>query len=450
MAAKRYDGHDGGGRKRRGVSFGTLFMLVFSLAVVLACAWLLPRLSGGSADEIRMDAGKIVEALSASISLDRLSPQTVNPSAAEPTQGSLSFITAAPTVLPTRVPSSSLLLVMGGEVTINKAIRQSGYDSKTKTYDFSPILTDVRSLLRSADVALVPFQSQIAVSGSYTDLNAPQEALFALADAGVDVLLMGGATALQGGIAGLSDTIGAVKSAGMTPAGVFASADDARNTHMFSASGLKTALLRYTDALSTRSRNASSESERAYAVPLIDEDRIYQDIQAARLSGAQIVIVSLSWGKAGKTAPTDEQRELAQKIADYGADILIGSGAGAVQGAEIISGYTAERGKHDMLTVYSIGSMITSETGKAYTAGAVLRAQISYDADSQAVTFDEVGYIPTYLWKTSDGSKTVYRLVVSDGKIPDGMGGGTQKSMQAALEITEKAFEGSGIGRYAP
>jgi poly-gamma-glutamate capsule biosynthesis protein CapA/YwtB (metallophosphatase superfamily) len=453
MAARRTNGYGQRGGGRRGVSFGTVFMLALTLAVVLACVWLLPRLSGGSFSDIRLDAEKVVDALSTTIreSSAAAKVSTDSPqSTAVPSGSSISFATAAPTAAPTRVPSSSLLLVMGGEVTINKTIRQSAYDSKTKTYDFSPILTDVRSLLRSADLALLPYQSQVSLSGSYTDLNAPPDALTALADAGTDVLLIGGETALQSGMSTLADTIGAIKSAGMIPAGAFSSAQEAGSIVRVTASGLDVAILRYTDALSTRSKNASSEAERAYAVPLIDEDKIYQDVQTARLTGAQIIVVSLSWGNEGKSAPTDEQKELARRIADFGADILIGSGAGAMQGAEIISGYTAERGSHDMLCVYSVGSMITSETGKAYTAGAILRAQISYNGDSEQLVFDEIGYIPTYLWKTSDGSKTVYRLLVSDAKAPDDMKDGTKKSMQAALEITQKAFDGSGIERYAP
>ena len=74
--------------------------------------------------------------------------------------------------------------------------------------------------------------------------------------------------------------------------------------------------------------NKLSSASPGLIVPYIDKTVITRHIKAAK-DQADLVFVSMHWGldTAGSSFnnyPTDDQKELAQFIADLGADVIIG------------------------------------------------------------------------------------------------------------------------------
>ena len=158
-----------------------------------------------------------------------------------------------------------------------------------------------------------------------------------------------------------------------------------------------------------------SADDRAYAVGELELSVIQEEITAARNAGAQVVLVSLCWGKESATKPTNEQKELAQAIADAGADILLGVNPKAVQTVEIL---TADRGDgryHPVLCAYSLGSLLTSERQqRTNLAGVLLHATVEYDPATDTVAFDGLTYTPTYNWRTKENGVYRYRVYPSN------------------------------------
>ena len=89
----------------------------------------------------------------------------------------------------------------------------------------------------------------------------------------------------------------------------------------------------------------------------LDEDGLmaYQ-IQLAH-EQADAVIVSLHWGEEYSHCETEEQRELARRVADMGADLIIGGHPHVVQGAEML---TASDGRK-VFCAYSLGNFICAQ-----------------------------------------------------------------------------------------
>ena len=89
----------------------------------------------------------------------------------------------------------------------------------------------------------------------------------------------------------------------------------------------------------------------------LDMDALLSSV--AELRGkSDVLIVSLHWGVEYAGEPTPLQREQAQQLANAGVDVLWGHHPHVVQPAEWIE---AEDGSHHMLSLYSLGNLLTDQ-----------------------------------------------------------------------------------------
>jgi poly-gamma-glutamate capsule biosynthesis protein CapA/YwtB (metallophosphatase superfamily) len=85
-------------------------------------------------------------------------------------------------------------------------------------------------------------------------------------------------------------------------------------------------------------------------VAWLEEDKLLADVASARKEGkADLVIPFLHWGDEGEPEPTDDQRSLARKLIDAGADAVVGGHPHCTQGVEYYK---------DHLIVYSLGNFV--------------------------------------------------------------------------------------------
>ena len=322
-------------RKRRGISFGTLVMLLLTCVVCAGCFTILPRLQGNT--ELHVDATQVFSNLTLDGSMPELSlrdiPITVT--TREPTQAPATEIpTLQPEVqqllaTPTPAPAS-LTLTLGGNIYVDSAVRKSAYFSDADAYDFEEIMSLLAPEMQS-DLCIVPLENLIIPDAKVSSLIAPEEAISLLTVAGVDVVPIGFPKAYDQGMEGLSATLTALRGRGLTPVGAYASAEEAASPTLLDINGVQVAVLHYVDDVSSTGAKKLKNEDAAYALPVAEAETIAADIAGARSAGAQLVIVSLRWGSVGKTAPTKAQTELAQAIADSDADIIVGTGTKAVQ-----------------------------------------------------------------------------------------------------------------------
>ena len=102
-----------------------------------------------------------------------------------------------------------------------------------------------------------------------------------------------------------------------------------------------------------------------------ETDKLQQQIQLAD-SQADLVIVSNHWGVEGSHSVIDAQRTLAQQEADWGANVIIGTGPHVVQTAEWL---TAADGR-PVFVAYSLGNFISAQAAANTMIGAVLEFDI--------------------------------------------------------------------------
>ena len=399
-------------RRRRGLSFGSVVMLIVTAAVLAGFGALLPRFSGGSFDQ---NAAQLAVALDQTIvnfssNLSSIAAQNeTNPPA--PFWATATPVPTA-TPAPTAVPKVSFRLCATGMLQWSGSIQKSVQTDEG--YQYADVLTPLLSQL-NADVTVATLRNSMIASEKISDGNADASLAAALFQSGFRALNLGHLNTLDYGLDGLWRTQSALTDAGILPFGAYPSAQRRSSLTLTNANGVKLALLSYQSGVSSEGRKAVSADDRAYAVGELELSVMQEEIAAVRKAGAQVVLVSLCWGKEGATKPTNDQKEMAQALADAGVDILLGINPKAVQTVEFL---TADRGDgryHPVLCAYSLGSLLTSDRQqRSNLAGVLLHATVEYDPATDTVAFDGLTYTPTYNWRTKENGAYRYRVYPSN------------------------------------
>ena len=439
-------------RHQGGVSLGTIVMLTFTALVLVSFAAILPTFTGNQ--DIRIDAGKLAVAMDESLSQlaastgEMLQSQNVSLPLAVPlptTQTVTAMSTAVVTATPVPVtppPRLSFSLCATGSIILNSSVQKALTDGGE--YEFG-ILTDQISGALAADLSIATFENSVIGDAKLSNTNMPAEMLAPFAQAGINALNLGHRDALNSGLDGLKATLDSIRTAGFLPFGL--STFEGAPQTMLHLNGITVAVLSYQDKLSSTGRKQTSEAERAFLFKVPELQTIADDIASVRAAGAQVVVVSLCWGKDGADKPTDDQRKLAQGIADAGADIILGSGTGVLQPVQLLSADRGDQKYHPVLCAYSLGNLMTHDREKRVNLATILlKTSVVYDQVTGCVAFDNLTYTPTYAWRGKDDGRTLYRILLNNGgPLPSFVDANQQGVMERCYKLVTGVMADTGI-----
>ena len=439
-------------RKHRGISLGTITMLTLTALVLLGFFALLPSFTGQA--DIRLNAAELVVAIDQSFSqlastttqlLEHRPQTTALPPSSLATSAPASYApqaTEAP--VPTVPPKRSFSLCAAGNIEWNSSVRKTL--TIDNAYQFG-ILTDQITGELSADLSIATLEHTLCPSEKLTDVNMPPEMLTPLKSAGVNTVILGHENILNAGCEGLKETAAAVRSAGLTPIGAYASPQERSTLSLMNLNGVSVAVLHYLDEVSQTGRRQASENEIVSSVAVLDPAVVQQDIAAAKQAGAQVVVLSLRWGKSGASSPTDAQIEQAQAWADAGADIILGTGTGVLQPVKVLRANRADGKYHPVLCAYSLGNLFSHDRESRTTlASILLKANVVYDSANDTVAFENLSYTPTYAWRGKEGSRTLVRVLLNDNLHYPAFVNKDQKGiMERCYKLVDEAMKDTGI-----
>lgn len=433
--------------RRRRVSMGTVVMLTLSCLVLVGFFSLLPRLTG--IQDVRVNAAEIAVAFDESISQIASVRQNIMQNSSEPI--SVPFAsrdadapTPSPVITPTLAPKLSFTLCASGSLKFNGAVQKALSDENG--YQFDILLEELEAALDS-DLTIATFEDGVIPSAKLTDFNQPLDVLTALKGAGIDALSLGHYAVLDGGMSGLVETKQSLESAGILPYGAYTSADERNTPLVTQVNGLSVALLSYQSDLSSTGKKRTTPEEQSYAVANLQLPVVQADIAKAKEMGAQLVIVSLCWGRTNASAPTDTQLEMAQGIADAGADIILGTHSEAVQSVRILTANRGDDQYHPVLCAYSLGNLFThNREQRTSLAGILIRVKVEYDTATGLVAFDDLAYTPTYCWRGKENGVHKYRVLPSSAtQKPDYVDKDQAAVMERCLDIINTVMADSGF-----
>ncbi len=164
--------------------------------------------------------------------------------------------------------------------------------------------------------------------------------------------------------------------------------------------GKTVAFLSYTENTNGYSLPDNSELEIIYTS---QEDLIQQQIAAAK-EIADVVVVTCHWGAEDTFNVTDGVKALAQKIIDWGGDVIIGTHSHVGQTMEYLTRPDGTQG----FVFYSLGNFISAQTDNMNLIGELADFNIVAKADG-SVTIEDVKVSPV-ITQFDDGRESNLRL----------------------------------------
>jgi hypothetical protein len=301
-------------------------------------------------------------------------------------------------------------------------------------YDFGPMWDRVRHLIAGVDLAVCHLETPIAPPGealsTYPLYGVPAEVITGIAGAGFDHCSTASNHTFDRGVAGLVHTVDVLEDHGLTQSGMARTPAEIR-PRIRTVNGIDVALLSYTEHYNGLRPPAGEEWRSA----LIDPDRILADADAATVAGAEVVVVSLHWGVEGSSAPTAEQRAIADRLARTGSiDLIVGHHAHVLQPIEKIGSTWVAYGLGNVLSNLPVSDRWPAASQDA----GILRVMLSVDHRGRVRVERPVLY-PTWVDKDAGW---VIRPVLDDLVDPD-TGVGLRARLEGSLARTRAVIAAS-------
>lgn len=285
-----------------------------------------------------------------------------------------------------------ITFVAAGDNLIHPNIYQDAQNRGTaeKEYDFLPMYTDVADIIAEADFAFINQETLMAGESygysGYPTFNSPQQLGYDLITLGFDIVGLANNHMLDRGDSGLYDNVQFWNTLPVTTIG--ASVGEAEPAFL-EKDGVTIGMLSYTYG----TNGIGQKADAMVKVPYIDKDRILSDLTALAEREPDITIVSMHWGIENVTTPSDEQRELAQMLADAGVDVILGHHPHCLQPIEWLTGQDGNR----TLCIYSLGNLLSGMARPINQVGGFLSFSIVSDGEG-GLMIDNVSFQPTVFY----------------------------------------------------
>ena len=260
-------------------------------------------------------------------------------------------------------------------------------------YDFTAMFKPVKELLSSPDYTIANQESIAAGSdlglSSYPTFNSPYEISDTLKDVGIDLVTLANNHSLDKGEKGILRAIDYYNKIGMPYVGINKSENDRNRDRIANINGIKIGFLSYTYG----TNGIPIPDGKNYLVNYLDDQLIKEDIKNLR-NKVDIILINAHWGLEYQREPSEEQRRLANLMAEAGADIIIGHHPHVLQPIEWI-----DKNKHRTLVVYSLGNFISAQKNEYKDIGGIVKVSISkeWSSNGTITTVDDVSFTPTYV-----------------------------------------------------
>ena len=309
-----------------------------------------------------------------------------------------------------------------GDIIIHEPLFDTAYDAKAKTFDFSPYFALISDSLAKADYTVGNVDGPMGGKGSrgykfYPQFNTPPHLLHALKSGGIDMLTLANNHALDTFFDGLKREINNVEKVGIDHIGAYRTQKEYDTPKVVDIKGIKVGFTNYT--VSTNNLENSSDPEATeYGLRTTRNSSPKKDIAALRKAGAEFVVVYMHWGEEYVRDVTNSQKDLAKKLVQAGADMIIGGHPHVVQTIDTVSAKDESGNQRSALVVYSMGNFLCDQRARYKDSGIIFEFTL-VDDGSGVVTATSPRYIPVYVWRIKAGSGFDYRVVACGNVIED-------------------------------
>ena len=288
---------------------------------------------------------------------------------------------------------TSISIASVGDLLIHSRVYDDA-EQADGSYNFLPMFEEVQAYLKEPTITMANQETimggkEIGLS-TYPQFNSPFELGDNLKELGVDIVTMANNHTLDRGEIAIQNAIGYYDKIGMLYTGSFKDEEDQKQIRVIEEEGIRVSFLSYTYG----TNGIPVPEGKDYLVNLIDKELMEREIkEAEQLS--DIIVVSLHFGNEYERLPNNEQRSLAQFVADLGVDVVIGHHPHVLQPVDWVEGKEGNQ----MLIAYSLGNFLSGQDKLYRQIGGIFNFEVTKTTDRKGDTFEvhSPSMLPTFV-----------------------------------------------------
>lgn len=273
--------------------------------------------------------------------------------------------------IPSPAPPQTVTLMAVGDDLIHNTIYWSA-EQEDGSYDFTPIYEEISKITAAYDLACINQETILvndpALYANYPAFGTPVQVGDALVQAGFDVVTCATNHCYDKLDTGILDTTAFWREnyPEVTLLGIHDSQQDADTLRVVEKNGIRIAMLNYTYGLNY------GAPQKKYMIDTLLADKVTSDLEQAE-RGADFTIVFAHWGEEGQFTENQFQRDWAQRMADSGADLIIGAHPHVVQPLKTV---TASDGRQ-VPVFYSLGNFVSHQLDASQMLGGMASVELT-------------------------------------------------------------------------
>ncbi|MCI6626799.1 MAG: CapA family protein [Tenericutes bacterium] len=283
------------------------------------------------------------------------------------------------------VKERSITFTLAGNVLLNA---EMWYDTASDgQYNFEYVFEDINNIMKKSNVN---FYTQQGILGgkdlgltSYTNFNTPYDTATELTKVGFNTISLASYHANDRGVQGITNAINFLNENKISYSGISLNEEDRLKNSIIEKNGIKVALLGYTMGSTIATNNT-------YSVSIYSEEQVKKDYDSIK-DQADIIMVAIDYSNNRSLEVTEQEKTIANYLANLGVDIVIGNTGYSVQPIEKIN---------NTLVFYSLGNMLSghSLTDNKISAIVDFKYTIKEKGGNIEKNYDDINVLLTYAY----------------------------------------------------
>ena len=328
-----------------------------------------------------------------------------------------------------------------GDIMCHNSQYKDAYNSTTGSYDFSYVFTDIKEYINSADISIGNLETTFAGKekgySNYPRFNTPEQLATNLKDVGIDVVSTANNHCMDTNYTGLVSTLKYLDEAEIGHTGTNETLEKQKKILVKDINGIKIAFLSFTYG----TNGIPIPKDKSFAVNLIDEDLILQQIKLAKQEEPDLICANMHWGIEYQLKQNPEQEKLAELLFENGVDIILGSHPHVLQPMGKKTVKLEDGTTKNCFVIYSLGNFMSGQTKENTRSSVILNIDITKNGESGKTVLNKVEYIPIYMYKSPTGSIQKYKVLDIEKTITNYENGQDVSIGQATYTTLKKELE---------
>ncbi|MDO8505091.1 MAG: CapA family protein [bacterium] len=311
----------------------------------------------------------------------------------------ISFVGEKPTPV-AKEKKTEAVIVSVGDIFLHDTNINAAFNPTTKTYDFGSVFSAVADYFTDADLSTAWLGAVYDPQGPYSGyplFKSPPALIETLQNIGMDAVFRTN-HAMDFGVKGLNLTTQILEQHNIAQIASAATEEDSKKIFVYQKDDLKIAYLGYIYGMN------GLPIPQPWMANLIDHEKIKNDIAQAKQQ-VDFVVVALHFGNEYERFPNAWQKETVQKIADAGADLIIGSHVHVIQPVDTV---TTTDGR-TVYVAYGLGNFYCDQRDRYTDAGMILKYKI--EKNDGKTTLKEISYLPTAVVRYKENGKNQFKVL---------------------------------------